>query len=113
MNYDSLPEGFSLFRAIDLNTKKLKVWLNVASLAILAALAVPVIIVVPRSTQAMGLLYALAAIVFGIGYMLLHEWIHGLGFRLAAVSRSTATNCRFISTPPVKTAISASAATTW
>jgi len=41
MNYDSLPEGFSLYCTIDLNTGKMKLWLNVGALLIFAKFCSP------------------------------------------------------------------------
>jgi len=104
MNYDALPEGFSLYRTIDLNTGKRKLWLNLASLPIFAALVVPAVFVVPLRTQvpyvpypydaigrhlAVELLYLLAFMASSIGVLLVHELIHGLCFRYIAGGRPT------------------------
>ena len=50
MNYDKLPEGFSLYHTMDLGSKKLKIWLNAAALPIAAALIVPAAFAVPLRT---------------------------------------------------------------
>jgi len=103
MNYDTLPEGFSLYRAVDLNTKKMKLWLNLAQLPVLAALMIPVGFAVPLRTQVpfnlegigsapgryfgQSMLYMLLMMVGMIGVLLLHELIHGLCFRFVAGGR--------------------------
>ena len=104
MNYDILPEGFSLFRAVDLNTKKMKLWLNLAQLPVLAALMIPAGLAVPLRTQIPFILDGIAAYAPGrwlgqsmawllllmvgmIGVLLLHELIHGLCFRHVAGGR--------------------------
>jgi len=83
VNYDTLPDGFSLYKFINLNTNKLKLWLNMASLPIFAALVVPAAFVVPLPARPVPLkqVYLVAACL--IGFMLIHELIHGLFFRLA------------------------------
>jgi len=97
MNYDTLPEGFSLRHTIDLNTNKLKLWLNLAFLPVFAALIVPAGFAVPLYAQmpfvyeangfalamAYLMIYMLLLMASSIGVLLLHELIHGLCFRLA------------------------------
>ena len=100
MNYDTLPAGFSLYRTLDLNTNKLKLWLSLAQLPMLAAPAVPMAFIVPLGTQvpfsfdalgvspgkyfalSMSYLAVMMAGIFGI--LLVHELIHGLCFKFVA-----------------------------
>jgi hypothetical protein len=93
MNYDALPEGFSLYRVIDLKTAKLQIWLNLASLPIFAALVIPAYIAVPLhvpfvndlASNSFGRYFARLALFMAamIAVMLLHELVHGLCFYVA------------------------------
>jgi len=104
MNYNTLPEGFSLTRTVDLNTKKMKLWLNLAQLPVLAALMIPAGLAVPLRTQVpfmafvlidgapdrwlgLSMTWLLLMVVGMIGVLLLHELIHGLCFRYIAGGR--------------------------
>ncbi|MCL2531634.1 MAG: DUF3267 domain-containing protein [Oscillospiraceae bacterium] len=90
MNYDALPEGFSLYRNIDLNTDKVKTGMQVAAFVALLALIIPAAIVLPPwRTQAFvpitwmsGVYFLLFLAVSVFGYLLLHELVHGICFRV-------------------------------
>ena len=103
MNYDTLPAGFSLYRTLDLNTNKLKLWLSLAQLPMLIVFAVPMAFVVPLGTQipfnfdgigvspgryfGLSMLYLAVMMIGMFGILLLHELVHGLCFRFVAGGR--------------------------
>ncbi|MCL2445453.1 MAG: DUF3267 domain-containing protein [Oscillospiraceae bacterium] len=90
MNYDTLPSGYSLYRNIDLNTDKVKTWVQLAAFAALLVMVVPAAIVMPPwRTQAfvpvswLSVAYLLLFVAISVfGYLLLHELVHGICFRV-------------------------------
>lgn len=90
MNYDILPDGYSLYRNIDLNTDNIKTAVQVAAFVTLAVMVVPAGIAVPPwRTQAfvplslLSVAYLLLFVAVSVfGYMLLHELVHGICFRV-------------------------------
>jgi len=89
MNYDNLPEGFSLYRTVDLNTTKLKLWINLALLPILAAFVVVPIWLRGEFIFVFAVWQPLATIAAMIAVILLHELVHGLSFRLFGGGKPT------------------------
>ena len=105
MNYNTLPEGYSLLRAIDLNTDKLKLWLNLTSLPVFVALLIPAGFAVPPRTQvpfvfdaiyaslgkgfAIAMVYLALWLICGIAFVPLHEFVHGLCFKYIAGGKPT------------------------
>lgn len=83
---NSLPEGYKEIFSVNLQKDKKKaIWLNLAALAIMVVMVVPMLFVIPISTmydmsQGLGAytIRWIVLLVALIGYIILHELVHGI-----------------------------------
>jgi len=94
-SFETLPEGYREYDAIDLQTnKKLMVLVNVLAIVIGVALVVPMLWIVPFSVSfegGKGMYFCRLAVLFVlmVVYMILHELVHGAAMKLCGTKKVT------------------------
>lgn len=106
--YTELPENYKVVKTIDAKNAKTVIWMNLVAIVLMVASILPFLLIKDFSLADVQpkelLLGAIVLIVGMIGYIILHELVHGLVYKLMTKQKLTfglTLSCAFCGVPNI------------